>query len=138
MAEPIVGMKYGTYNTLCEQNSKYYLRFKSTTRDVSFGYYNMTEIRDIWFNKENFSDHVTGTKTLDKSNSSSPHNKATLEVLYGSDSANLTILEHTGRKSLDGDDIIFNKIYGEKTFAVDHNENGVVDEGEIKPYNTIA
>ena len=31
MAEPIIGMKYGTYNTLCDQNSKYYLRFKGST-----------------------------------------------------------------------------------------------------------
>ena len=138
MAEPIIGMKYGTYNTLCDQNSKYYLRFKGSTEEVPIGSHNITVTRDIWFNKENFSDHVTGTKTLDKSNSSSPHNEATLEVLYGSDSENLTILEHTGRKSLDGDDIIFNKIYGEKTYAEDHNENGVVDEGKIKPYNTIA
>ena len=33
------------------------------------------------------------------------------------------------------DDIKFNAIYGEKSCAVDHNENGVVDEGEITSYD---
>ena len=137
MAEPIVGMKYGTYDTLSLQNRKYYKQQNGYHDVVRFGTGSLKIWHDLWVDQNDRKRFVIGSKTLDDGSYNMPYNKACLDVLYKSDSGEISIMQHTGKERID-DDIKFNAIYGEKTYAVDHNENGVVDEGEIKPYNTIA
>ena len=135
MAEPIVGMKYGTYDTLSVQNEKYYRKRLCYSREISYGEHRITETFDHWVDRNDMKKQVEGCKLVDRMDINNPYNEAKLEVLYKIESGELIKMKHYGDKRTEDGDIIFNTIYGEKSCAVDHNENGVVDEGEITSYD---
>ena len=138
MAEPSVGMKFGTYNTLVAQNEKYYTKFKSYIRETSFGNHHIVETTEVWANPINIKQKITGCKNVDIKSSESPYNSGQLEVIYEMSPNEFVTLKHYGNKNLGDGDIIFNRILGEKTYAKDNNGNGIVDDNEIYSIDTLG
>ena len=135
MAEPIVGMKYGTYNTLRKQNEKYSeIIFQNTIKDgaktMTFEYWG--DINASVYKKPAIGKKVTVNYEIGECD------RAFLEVIYGINGKNYETLLHSGDKCNADNDIVFDRILGDKSYAVDDNKNGIVDEGEIKSYDTIA
>lgn len=135
MAEPFVGMKYGTYDTLSAQNEKYYRKRLCYSRESSYGDHHIVETNDTWVNPKDWTQSLRGYKIVDRMGIHNPYNEGSLEVLYETESGELVKMEHYGDKRTESGDIIFNCIFGDKSYAEDHNENGVVDEGEITSYD---
>jgi len=129
MAEPKVGMLFGTYDTLSKQNDKYYKKTDSKKDSVPSWGKTLVKVTEIWADPQNYQYTVWGHKTYDQKGVEYPQDAADLTVLYGPDSRNS--LKHMGSKRTENDDFIFEYIYGEDTYAKDINGNGKVDEGEI-------
>lgn len=129
MAEPKVGMLFGTYNTLSKQNDKYYKKTDSKKESVPFFGKTLVKVTEIWADPNNYQNTVWGHKTYDQKGAEYPQDAADLTVLYGPNGS--SSLRHMGNKRTEDGNFIFKYIYGEDTYAEDIDGDGIVDEGEI-------
>ena len=134
MTEPVVGMRFGTYNTLREQNDKYYKDTTETSKSLTnwYGKQVGTHILNSWSiptDSKNVYKRIGGHKRL--ANSDSSYNYGKLKVIHKTEKGRFSTLYYSGTERTENNDIIFNYIYGECEGAYDSNHNGIVDKGEI-------
>ncbi|MCQ2753892.1 MAG: hypothetical protein MJ231_02465 [bacterium] len=137
MTEPKVGMKFGTYTQSGNAFQKANIKEQKLLNSVyttDNGTYRCLEIVGSNSNGE-----IVGT-SFSALVPNQPHvNKARQLEASLIDSDGLMYCGHSykrpdylGENDIDiTSDVKFNRIYGEETYALDMNKNGVIDEGEI-------
>ena len=133
MTEPVVGMKFGSYNSI----------LLSTPTKVNWQNTDMYSLNDGTYrqetkigktrNGEKFYSHI-GALVPDTNKVNKPKQKYAEMNLNGLvfDGYTYKRPEYLSENSLDiTSDVKFQRIRGQNTYALDLNANGIVDEGEI-------
>lgn len=119
MAEPKVGMKFSSYLNMSKAYNKKSAKAKieGYDRQVDSNPYNKIQVfNTTYFNKNGES--IAHSK-LETSRETQKSEFVTDNYLY------------RGEGTVYDSDIKYNQIYGNKTHAIDLNNNGIVDNGEI-------
>ena len=131
MAEPKVGMKFGTYKSATEALGKNLTANWKDSYRVSQedgGTYDTT-FKAASGKHEIYSD---STQIAIQRNNKK-HVRVSAFIYQGRTDETRLWFEGATDNYQQGKDVKFTRIIGEKTYAVDKNGNGIVDEGEIYP-----
>ena len=121
MSEPKIGMKFSSYLELGKQYTKKCASAKINSYEVpaNTNPYDKTAVFSVsYYNKGGYTIGLSTLETCGKNQTS----RFTGESLV-----------YDGKGSIYDSDVKYTKIYGTKTHAIDLNNNGIVDKGEIFP-----